>query len=68
MLSALKSNLTVADDNSKSSLSSGCTASIGAEQALKRAALSWAETCVGNKTNQALPMLAAAMADVNISY
>ena len=67
VLSALKSNLKVANDYSKLSLSSGYTAPPDAERVLNQTALTCAEKYVDDEEKQRMPMLAATMAKFSIS-
>ena len=67
VLNALKSNLKVADNFNKLSLSSGYTAPVDTERVLKQADLDCAEKYFDDEEKQGLPMLAATMADFSIS-
>ena len=67
VLNALKSNMKVADDFNKLSLSSGCTVPVDTERVLKQAALNCAEVYFDDEEKQGLLMLAATMAEFSIS-
>ena len=67
VLSALKSNLKVADEYGKLSLSSGYTVPPDTERVLKPAALNCAEKHLGDEEKQGMPMLAATMAEIDFS-
>ena len=67
VLSAVKSNLKVATDYSKLSLSSGYTAPPDAEPVLNQTALNCAEQYVDDEEKQGMPMLADIMAKFIIS-
>ena len=55
---ALKSNLTIADNYNKLSLSSGYTVHVDAKRVIKQAALNCAEEYFDDEEKQGLPMLA----------
>ena len=66
MVAALKSNLTIADNYNKLSLSSGYTVPVDAERVIKEAALNCAEKYFYDEDEQGLPILTAMMAEFSI--
>ena len=62
-VAALKSNLTIADNYNKLSLSSGYTVPVDAERVIKQAALNCAEKYFGDEEKQGLPILTAILID-----
>ena len=67
VMNVLKSNLKVAGDFSKLSLSTGYTVPVTTGRVLKQAALNCAEKCFDDEEKQGLPMLAATTAEFSIS-
>ena len=67
MVAALKSNLKIADNYNKLSLSSGYAVPVEAERVIKQAALNCAEKYFDDEEKQGLPTLTAMMAEFSIS-
>ena len=61
MVAALKANLTIADNCNKSSISSGYTVPMVAEQVIKQAALNCAEKYFDDEEKRGLPIRNAMM-------